>query len=317
MSDSAPSRGGEAGYRPAPAGPSAMTRDEFDALFERLRRDLDPGPVGREQRVAAAALVRTGEVIAMGRPWDTTPGPDNPAPALHLMSELADVTAPEPTVYKDFLASDYHGKSQTHVDARSHVAYRGRLFAGVPAQDAVSSRGACYGAVTDLLPGLVGRGVLLDPARRRGRGWLEPGEALDGPELLACAEEQGSPLRPGDILLIRTGRPARRRTLGAWNPDEASAGVHPSAMPALHAAGISALGSDGDNDVRPSPVRGVHSPVHVLAVTAMGLPLLDNLDLEALADTCERTGRWEFLFVAAPLNIPGGTGSPLNPLALF
>lgn len=88
-------------------------------------------------------------------------------------------------------------------------------------------------------------------------------------------------------------------------------------MPALDAPRISALGSDGDNDVRPSPVRGVHSPVHVLAVTAMGLPLIDNLDLEALAQTCQQAGRWDFLFIAAPLNIPGGTGSPLNPLAVF
>lgn len=70
-------------------------------------------------------------------------------------------------------------------------------------------------AGSKLLPGLVGRGVLLDRARQRGCGWLEPGEALDGPGLLACAEAQQSALRPGDILLIRTGQPARRRTMGA------------------------------------------------------------------------------------------------------
>ncbi|GAA2262829.1 MULTISPECIES: cyclase family protein [Kitasatospora] len=294
-----------------------MTRDEFDALFERLRRDRLPGLPGRTQRVVAAGLVRTGEVVAMGRPWDSVPGPDNRRPALHLMTELADVTPPEPTVHKDFLASDFHGKSQTHLDALCHIAYRGLLFAGVPAREVVSSRGACYGAVTDLLPGLVGRGVLLDVARLRGRAWLEPGEAVEGPELLACAERQGSPLLPGDILLLRTGHLARRRSLGAWDADGLSAGLHPGAMHVLHESRASALGGDGDSDVRPSPVPGVHSPIHVLAVTAMGLPLIDNMDLEALAETCARTGRWEFLFLAAPLNIPHGTGSPVNPLALF
>lgn len=111
----------------------------------------------------------------MGRPWDSVPGPDNPKPALHQMTELADVTAPEPTVHKDFIASDYHGKAQTHLDALCHVAYRGLLFAGVRARKVLSSQGASYGAVTDLLPGLVGRGVLLDVARLRGRDWLEPG----------------------------------------------------------------------------------------------------------------------------------------------
>ncbi|MFI6445641.1 cyclase family protein [Kitasatospora sp. NPDC050543] len=294
-----------------------MARDEFDALFRQLCRDRLPGPVRRSQRATAAGLVRSGEVVAMGRPWDSVPGPDNRRPALHQMTELADVTAPEPTVHKDFIASDYHGKSQTHLDALCHVAYRGLLFAGVRAREVLSSQGASYGAVTDLLPGLVGRGVLLDVARLRGRDWLEPGEAVGGPELLACADEQGSPLGPGDILLVRTGHLARRRRLGAWDADDLSAGLHPSAMRVLEESQASALGGDGDSDARPSPVNGVHSPIHVLAVTAMGLPLIDNMDLEALAETCARTSRWEFLFVAAPLNIPRATGCPVNPLAVF
>ncbi|MGW3042344.1 cyclase family protein [Kitasatospora sp. NPDC001159] len=295
----------------------AMTREEFDALFRQMRRDRLPGPVEGRRRVAAAGLVRTGEVVAMGRPWDSVPGPDNRRPALHQMTELADVTAPEPTVHRDFIASDYHGKAQTHLDALCHIAYGGLLFAGVRAREVFSSQGAAYGAVTDLLPGLVGRGVLLDVPRLRGRAWLEPGEAIGGPELLVCAEEQGSPLRPQDILLVRTGHLARRRRLGAWDPDDLSAGLHPGAMCVLSESQASALGSDGDSDMRPSPVDGVHSPVHVLAITALGLPLIDNLDLEPLAEACARTSRWEFLFVAAPLNIPRGTGSPVNPLAVF
>ncbi|MGK4585005.1 cyclase family protein [Kitasatospora sp. HPMI-4] len=301
--------------RPADGGP-AMERAEFDALFERLRRDRLPAPP-RSARAAAARLVRTGEVVAMGRPWDCVAGPDNRRPALHLMTELADVTPPEPTVHKDFIAADYHGKAQTHLDALCHIAYRGLLFAGVPAREVLSSRGASYGAVTDLLPGLVGRGVLLDVARLRGLDWLEPGTAIGGPELTACAERQGSPLRPGDAVLVRTGHLARRRRLGPWDPDGLSAGLHPGAMSVLDGSRASVLGGDGDSDVRPSPVPGVHSPVHVLAVTTMGLPLIDNMDLEPLAETCARLSRWEFLFVAAPLNIPGGTGSPVNPLAVF
>jgi len=80
---------------------------------------------------------------------------------------------------------------------------------------------------------------------------------------------------------------------------------------------VKALGSDGNSDTAPSSTDGVDFPIHVLAINAMGVHLLDYLQFEDLRAICERTGRWEFLFVAAPLRIPGGTGSPVNPLAIF
>ncbi|MER7187269.1 hypothetical protein ABT404_48755, partial [Streptomyces hyaluromycini] len=95
------------------------------------------------------------------------------------------------------------------------------------------------------------------------------------------------------------------------------AGLHVDAVPLLAERGIALLGGDGDSDVRPSPVDGVHSPVHALVVAAMGVPLLDNLDLEALSAATARARRHEFLLVVAPLNIPGGTGSPVNPVAVL
>jgi kynurenine formamidase len=88
-------------------------------------------------------------------------------------------------------------------------------------------------------------------------------------------------------------------------------------MPLLAERGVSALGSDGNSDTAPSSTEGVDFPIHVLALNAMGVHLLDYLQLEDLLAACERTERWEFLFVAAPLRITGGTGSPLNPLAIF
>ncbi|GAA3138422.1 hypothetical protein GCM10017687_63890 [Streptomyces echinatus] len=89
------------------------------------------------------------------------------------------------------------------------------------------------------------------------------------------------------------------------------------AVPLLAGRGVALLGGDGDSDVRPSPVEGVHSPVHALAVAAMGVPLLDNLDLEALSAAAAEAGRYEFLLVVAPLKVPGGTGSPVNPVAVL
>lgn len=291
-----------------------MTQTEFEALFEEVSR-WDGRPP-RPDCLGAVALVRLGVVVALGLPWDTAPGPDNTTPALHYFTQLGDADSAEPAVFTDFVGTDYHGKSQTHIDALCHLAYRERFFGGVPAHAAVTSRGATYGAVTDLLPGIIGRGVLLDVARGRAQNWLEPGQAIPGDELLSCAQRQNIVLRSGDVVLTRTGSRARRQVHGAWDPDLRSAGLHPTAMRVV-AGSACALGSDGDTDVRPSPVEGVVSPVHVLAINALGIPLLDNLDLETLGALCERHGRWEFLFVAAPLNIPGGTGSPVNPVAIL
>ncbi|RLV10438.1 cyclase [Streptomyces griseocarneus] len=309
---------------PGAAPGPAVSREEFDALFAAVRawgRWADAGR-GAWNRVTAegvrraASLVRDGTVVPMARPWDTAPGPDNARPALHYMSDLGDVEAPEPATHKDFIGADYHGKSVSHLDALAHIAYRGRLHGGGPARELVGAGGARFGDVAALGP-LVTRGVLLDLPAVEGTTWLEPGRAVSAADLAAAEAALGVRIGEGDAVLLRTGRFRRRREVGPWDPGAASAGLHVTAVPPLATRGVALLGSDGDNDVRPSPVEGVHSPVHVLTVNAMGVPLLDNLDLEALAAACAGAGRHAFLFVVAPLNIPGGTGSPVTPLAVL
>ncbi|MEV6669086.1 cyclase family protein [Streptomyces sp. NPDC051162] len=308
---------------PGDGGPP-VSRREFDALFEAVRTwgRWAPSDRGAWNRVTAdhvrraGALVRSGTVVPLGRPWDTVSGPDNSKPALHYMSDLGDVEAPEPSTHKDFIGADYHGKGVSHLDALSHIAYRGQLYGGGTARELVGAGGARFGAVSALGP-LVTRGVLLDLPAVLGKPWLEPGQAVRAADVLAAEAALGVRIGEGDAVLLRVGRFRRRRELGAWNPDAAGAGFHVDAMPLLAERGIALLGSDGDNDVRPSPVEGVRSPVHALAVTAMGVPLLDNLDLEALSSGAAGAGRHAFLFVVAPLNIPGGTGSPVNPVAVL
>ena len=95
------------------------------------------------------------------------------------------------------------------------------------------------------------------------------------------------------------------------------AGLHPSTLPLLAERQVAALGSDGNSDTAPSLVDGVGFPVHVLAINALGLMLLDYLQLEGLASACEEAGRWSFLCVIAPLRLPTGTGSPVNPIAVL
>jgi kynurenine formamidase len=264
----------------------------------------------------AAGLVRSGVVVPMALPWNTVPGPDNGKPALHYMSDLGDVQAPEPSTHKDFIAVDYHGKGVSHLDALSHIAYRGQLYDGRVAREVVDSGGARFGSVAGLGV-LATRGVLLDLPVVLGTDWLEPGRAVHAEDVIAAEKALGVTIGEGDAVLLRSGHFRRRRERGAWNPDAASAGFHVDAMPLLAGRGIALLGGDGDSDVRPSPVEGLHSPVHALAITAMGVPLLDNLDLEALSAACAEEGRYEFLMVVAPLNVPGGTGSPVNPMAIL
>jgi kynurenine formamidase len=301
-----------------------VSRAEFERIFERVRTwgEWSRPERGAWNRItpahacAAARLVRDGLVVPTALPWNTVAGPDNARPALHYMSDLGDVEAPEPSTHKDFIAVDYHGKAVSHLDALSHIAYRGQLYDGRQARESVDAGGARYGSV-DQLGATVTRGVLLDIPAVRGIDWLEPGQAVHAGDVLAAEERLGVRIGDGDAVLLRSGHFRRRASVGAWDASAASAGFHVDAVPLLADRRIALLGGDGDSDVRPSPVPGVHSPVHALAITAMGVPLLDNLDLEALSQACARTGRYEFLFVVAPLNVPGGTGSPVNPVAVL
>ena len=64
-------------------------------------------------------------------------------------------------------------------------------------------------------------------------------------------------------------------------------------------------------------VEGVNLPIHTLLIPGMGTNMFDNMDLEALAETAAAENRWEFMLTAAPIPVIGGTGSPLNPIAIF
>ena len=154
-------------------------------------------------------------------------------------------------------------------------------------------------------------------ARCRGVPWLEPGDHVTVEDLLAAERDQGVRAGRGDILLVRVGHRRRRSEHGPWDAAQARAGLHPTVLPVLAERQVAVLGGDGNNDTAPSGVAGVDFPVHVLAVNALGLHLLDYLQFTELAAACAETGRWSFLCVIAPLRLPAGTGSPVNPIAVF
>jgi kynurenine formamidase len=246
-------------------------------------------------------------------------GPDNPHPVAHYMTQVFDGDSREPGFCLDFIAGEIHGDCHTHIDALCHVAYRGKLYNGKSVED-ITARGPQFHDITRYADGIVGRGVLLDIPRFRGVNWLEPGEAVTPEELESCEEAQGVRMGQGDILVFRTGHHRRRLKLGPWNngyDGEGKAGLHSTAMRLLHARRVAAFFPDGDGETVPSNVEGVAYPVHALQIAAMGMACADSLQLEDVSAICADEGRWEFLVVAAPLRLPGGTGSYFNPIAIF
>ncbi|GAA4878010.1 cyclase family protein [Kitasatospora terrestris] len=298
-----------------------VTAAEFRALYRRLRRDRPDGALAEltPQRVAAAAReVRAGLRVSLAAPVETGEGPDNPEPAVHRMTGAVAGHLPDEGLdfARDRIAMNVHGDADSHLDALCHVVYDGTLYGGVDA-DTLTPHGADALSVDLLRDGIVGRGVLLDVPRLRGVPWLEPGDQVGAEELAAAEAAQGVRVGPGDLLFVRVGHRRRRAEQGPWDASAARAGLHPRAMEFLAERRVVALGSDGNNDAAPSRTEGVDYPVHVLAVHAMGVHLLDYLQFEDLVPLCGRERRWSFLCVVAPLRLLRATGSPVNPIAIL
>ena len=303
----------------------SVSASDFDSLFDEVsnwERWDEESPRGTlnhltpDRLVAAARLVRSGITVSLGLTLNTQASPDNPEPAEHRMTQLTDDGSGTVRFVKDFIGVDFHNDGISHLDALCHVSYRGSLFGGAPDTSA-DEGGATVGNVEALRNGIVGRGVLIDVPRLRGVPWLEPGDYVLPDELLAAEAAESVQIGPGDILLIRTGHNRRIRELGPWDTARSKAGLHPEAARLLTERRVAVLGSDTNSDAAPSKTDGVDFPIHVLAVNAMGLHLLDYLQLDDAAATCEQFDRWEFLCAIAPLQIPLGTGSPVNPIAIF
>ncbi|HYP09166.1 MAG TPA: cyclase family protein [Bryobacteraceae bacterium] len=267
-----------------------------------------------EVRRRAAALVKEGFSVSLSRDADAIPAVDNGRPFGHKM--ISTGVDPKPMFTMDTYIMSHHGASLTHMDALSHMVYEGKLYNGY-SQDQVNDTGAHQLAVDAYKSGLFSRGILMDIPRLKGLKYLEISTPIYASDLDAWEKKAGLKVRSGDVVFIRTGRWARRAEKGPWQTDKASAGLHVSAVRWLKQRDVAVLGSDVHAELMPSPVPGVEFPVHQLVLIAMGVPMLDNCDLEALSEAAAARRRWQFLFTAAPLSVPRGTGSALNPIATF
>jgi len=308
--------------------PARVSLQEFDQIYESVKnwgRWGDDDELGTlnlitpEVRAAAARLVESGRTVSMARPIDTFASPANPYPASHWIAlEGSGGMA-------DYVGLYIHGFTQTHIDSLCHLPTAdGRYWNGKP----IGSRGmpATHSGTIDFWrDGILTRGVLYDIPRLRGTEYVQPGQPVMGWELSDAAAAEGVQPQAGDAVIVRSGR----YRYDELHPDERPAfgcptGVHASAVEFLYETDASLLCWDWQ-DAPTDQQGGVPNPapyaiplhVHHMVIPYMGMPIIDNADLEDIAKACNEAGRWVFEFVVAPLVVPWGTGSPVNPLAVM
>ncbi|MBM87171.1 MAG: cyclase [Gammaproteobacteria bacterium] len=268
--------------------------------------------ITEEKRREAAAIVRHGVSVSMAQDLLIEPAADNGNPFEHQMPTLPSEINPWAV---DKIGVRFHGLVHSHIDALCHYHYKGKYYNDRPVS-MVTEDGCSDNSVMTMVDGIFTRGILMDIPRLKGQEWLEPGYAVTPEDLEAWEAESGITVGSGDAVLLRTGRWARREAMGPW-AREGFAGWHVSAVRWLKERDVAIIGSDAALDVSPSGVEGIGSPVHMLVLVALGMPILDAMNLEAASSKAEELGKFEFLLTAAPLRVPQGTGSPLNAIATF
>jgi len=271
--------------------------------------------IGSVQVQGAAALVRSGRVLSLAQTLSPrTPVPQHRAGIQHFMGRdggdyAAGARRPGGFQFaEDTVVLPLH--IGTHIDALCHAWYDDALYNGFPGSGTRSTSGATR-CGTDKMGPVVGRGVLLDVASVHG-GPLPDGVAIRPRDLEQAMKRAGVGIGNGDIVLIRTGWAEHQGRADNVSFD-GEPGLDIDSAVWLAEREIAALGADNFAvEVIPF-AQGTVFPVHQRLIRDFGIPLMEGLLLHELATT----GCHEFLFVASPLPVVGGTGSPINPIAIL
>lgn len=263
-----------------------------------------------EIRLQAAKLVKEGVSISLSRDANKEKSADNSRPYSHtIRAALAGDSGSG-----DSIMVSPHGIAHTHLDALCHQFHQGKMYNGFSYKE-VTAEGAKKNSILNQKEGIFTRAVLFDIPALKGVSYLRGDTAIYPADLDAWERKTGIRVRQGDIVLFRTGHWLDRKENGPSRSPRP--GIHASCMKWLHERKAAMVGSDLALDVDPSGVGDIKGPAHDLAIVAMGMPILDAADFGPLAIECEKRQRWTFLLTMAPLAIPGATGSPVNPTAIF
>jgi len=323
----APARGRGRGPSPealAAAGtrPASVTKAEYEkwktelSNWGRWGKDDQLGAINlitAAKRKQAAALVKEGVTVSLAGDVNTERSADNGQPYEHVMTQTG------PGGAGDSLSVSFHGYAHTHIDAFAHRFFEGKMWNGFSYEEVTKEEGAKKNAIYNLHNGIFTRGILMDIARLKGGPYLEPGTRIFIEDLEAWEKQAGVKVGPGDAIFIRTGRWARRGKMGPWNAGVETAGLDPSVLPWLKRRDVAILGSETAQDATPPPAGSELGPLalHDFALIVLGVQLMDDTNLDAISEAAAARKRWEFLLTAAPLPVTNGTGSPINPIAVF
>jgi kynurenine formamidase len=302
--------------------PSYGQLPELGGLGVRHSRGLLPTAEGTlaltsaDDIVAAAGLIRAGITVPLNLALNAFDPPlFGRVPLNHRVVEASRNEAED-------VIDSFNPQASSQLDGLAHV--RAREFGYYDGSTDLDSARDALGMQHWAKTGIAARGVLLDLPRY----WAEQGRAVDpfegvgiSPhELAQMAASQGTELRRGDVILVRTSWAARylqlttdqQRAVSGWSGLVASEEM----AEFLWDTGIALVGSDNPA-VENAPGEASIGSLHRRLLPALGMSLLELLDLEALAERCSELSRWEFLFVSVPMNLPGAVSSPANAMAIL
>ncbi len=265
------------------------------------------------KRQAAAALVREGITVSLASTAELERTIANPCPIAWEMVNASPSGATDRVAYPCI-----HGAGTTHIDGFGHRFFDGRMWNGYPMADTVTREGgARKNSILTMKDGIVTRGVLYDIPRLKGVPYLEPGERIFVEDLEAWEAETGVRVGAGDAFLLRWGRWARQDAIGPFDTGAEAAGLDNSVIQWLKARDVALIGWETPGYMPQPPGDLPRLALHDFALTMLGVHLLDRADFDALAELAATQNRWEFMLTIGLLPIPNGTGSPVNPIAIF
>lgn len=303
----------------APAAHGAVSKTQMDkwksdlSNWGRWGKDDERGALNLitpAKRKQAAALVKEGFTVSLALDADTVKSIDNPNPYEHRMMGIG----------ADYIGVAMHGWAHTHLDSLAHVNYDGVFYNGYKPdpKEVEQQNGHARNSISNMKDGILTRGILIDVPRLKNVPYLEPGTPIFAEDIEAFEKKAGIKVSAGDALFIRTGVWPYRAKNGPYvrGRNGKDAGLDATVIPWLKQRDIAVLGSDHPQGVNPSQTD-MPNAVHDFSLVSLGIPLLDNCDLEALASAAAQRNRWEFMLTVAPLAVRGATGSPVNPIATF
>ena len=312
-----------------------ISQSEFEEIFSEVKNwgrwgqkdQLGTVNFISDRQVAdAAALVKLGLTVSLANELNKVEDINNtnfsPLPLPKLAGPFVQKTFSFPTAHNDVTGAldrfeiFHHGFAHSHLDGLAHFSWKGKIYNGFHFE-IVKDQLTQLGIEQIGEKGLISRGILVDFPRFKNVSYLQPGQLITIDDFLLWEKRTGLKLKKGDILLIRTGRWKAVEDLDQWQFSTLAAGIHPTVAKLLHEREIAVIGCDGVSDRNPSSVDGISDPFHILSLVAMGMPILDNLNLEEVSEIADRTKRYTFMFTGAPLRAKGASGSPMNPIAVF